>query len=88
MWLEIALILLIVTAVLSLYSKKIVHGILFLAIMACILGVVFYMFNAPYVAVIQVLVYGGAVTVLMMVVLLIAGEVEVFKGGESGREEE
>ena len=88
MWLEIALILLIVTAILSLYSKNIVHGIFFLAIMACILGVIFYMFNAPYVAVIQIFVYGGAVTVLMLVVLLTAREIEIFKGGEGEREEE
>jgi len=88
MWLEIALILLIATAILSLYSKKVVHGVFFLAIMACILGVIFYMFNAPYVAVIQIFVYGGAVTVLMLVVLLIAGEIEIFKGGEGEREEE
>jgi len=58
-------------AILTVELKDLLHTVLSLAAMAISLGALFWILNAPYVAVFQVLVYAGAVVVLFVAAVML-----------------
>ncbi|RLI39699.1 hypothetical protein DRO64_10190 [Candidatus Bathyarchaeota archaeon] len=55
------MILALILAVLTVELKDILYSILSFCGMCIVLGVIFWILNAPYVAVFQMLVYAGAI---------------------------
>jgi len=67
---EITLIaLLIIFAIMAVELKKLVYAVASLGLMSTVLSIIFYVLYAPYVAVINLLVYAGAIIVLFLAVL-------------------
>ncbi|MGQ9542736.1 MAG: NADH-quinone oxidoreductase subunit J family protein [Candidatus Bathyarchaeia archaeon] len=60
-----------VFAMLTVEMKDLLHTIISLACMAISLGAIFWLLNAPYVAVFQILVYAGAVIVLFIAAVML-----------------
>jgi NADH-quinone oxidoreductase subunit J len=58
-------------AILTVELKDLLHTVLSLAAMAISLGALFWILNAPYVAVFQILVYAGAVVVLFVAAVML-----------------
>jgi len=58
-------------AILTVELKDLLHTVLSLAAMAISLGALFWLLNAPYVAVFQILVYAGAVVVLFVAAVML-----------------
>jgi len=54
-------------------SKRIVYGVLLLTVTMVSLSVMFLALEAPFVAVIQVLIYAGAILVLFLLVMMLLG---------------
>lgn len=63
------LALAIVFGVITVELKRLDHAIIAFAIMNIILGVLFYLLYAPWVAVFQWLIYAGAIVVLLLVTI-------------------
>ncbi len=61
----------IASAVFVIFSKEIFHSALYLAIMLLSISVLFVMLSAEFIAVIQVLVYAGAIVVLMLFAIML-----------------
>ncbi|MHA1594465.1 MAG: NADH-quinone oxidoreductase subunit J [Candidatus Baldrarchaeia archaeon] len=59
----------IIFALLSIEAKRLHRAAMAFCIFSVILGIIFYMLAAPYVAVAQLVIYAGAVTVLLLVVI-------------------
>ncbi|MEM2840184.1 MAG: NADH-quinone oxidoreductase subunit J [Candidatus Bathyarchaeia archaeon] len=58
-------------AVLTVEMRDLLHTVISLACMAICLGGVFWLLKAPYVAVFQILVYAGAVIVLLIAAVML-----------------
>ena len=58
--------LLIISSILAIELKDILKAIMAFCIMSITLAIIFYALGAPYVAVFQLLIYAGAVTVLLL----------------------
>ncbi|MEA2090442.1 MAG: NADH-quinone oxidoreductase subunit J [Thermoproteota archaeon] len=70
--LQIALIVLMVLlALLTVELKDMLHAVLCLCGMCISVGALFWLLNAPYVAVFQLLVYAGAVIVLFVATVML-----------------
>jgi NADH-quinone oxidoreductase subunit J len=68
------LILLVATcifAILTVELRDLLHTVISLAAMAVSLGAIFWLLNAPYVAVFQILIYAGAVVVLFIAAVML-----------------
>jgi uncharacterized MnhB-related membrane protein len=63
------IILTIVAAIFAARVKDLNRGIVAFAAMNVLVAIMFYVLGAPYVAVFQLLVYAGAVTVLFLAAL-------------------
>jgi NADH-quinone oxidoreductase subunit J len=57
--------------VLTVESRDLLHTVIALAAMAVSLGSLFWLLNAPYVAVFQILIYAGAVIVLFIAAVML-----------------
>ena len=53
-------------AVMVVASKKLVHNVFWLAVTLITIGAIYLLFKAEFIAMIQVIVYAGAVPVLML----------------------
>ena len=62
-------VLALFTAIISIESKDIVRSILYFLLFNVVVGVIIYLLGAPYVAVFQLLVYAGGVSVLFLATL-------------------
>lgn len=71
------MVLLIISSILAIELDDIVKAIVAFSVMSVFLAMIFYILGAPYVAVFQLLIYAGAVTVL-----LLAAIHTMRKGGE------
>lgn len=60
-----------VFTVLTVESKDLLHTVIALAAMSVSLGALFWLLNAPYVAVFQILIYAGAVVVLFIAAVML-----------------
>ena len=70
--LQIALIIFgILLAILTIELKDMLHSILCFGGMCVTLGLIFWLLNAPYVAVFQLLVYAGAILVLFLATVML-----------------
>jgi NADH-quinone oxidoreductase subunit J len=56
-------------AVISIESKDIVRSILYFLLFNVVIGVIIFLLGAPYVAIFQLLVYAGGVSVLFLATL-------------------
>ncbi len=61
------LALAIIFAVIAVELKRLDHAVISFALMNFILGIIFYLLYAPWVAVFQWLIYAGAIVVLLLV---------------------
>jgi NADH-quinone oxidoreductase subunit J len=60
-----------VFTVLTVESKDLLHTVIAFATMSVSLGALFWLLNAPYVAVFQILIYAGAVVVLFIAAVML-----------------
>jgi NADH-quinone oxidoreductase subunit J len=59
-------VLLLVSALVAVETRDLVRSTVAFSIMAAVLAVIFYLLNAPLVAVFQLAIYAGAITVLFL----------------------
>ncbi len=79
--LYIVLLALIASAILAVSLKNLAYAILSLFILTVLTGIVFYSVNAPFVALVQIAVFSGAIIVLFIFVLIMT------RGGVAVEEE-
>jgi len=58
-------------ALLSIEVKNLFHAVIFFALMCISIGAIFWMLNAPYLAVFQLAVYAGAVVALLLAAVIL-----------------
>lgn len=64
--------IIIFSALLVIHLKKIIHSAMFLGVFLITIGELYLMLNAEFLGVIQILVYAGGVTVVMLFALMLA----------------
>ena len=55
------------------FNRNVVHSALSLLVNFCILAILYFMLNAQFLAVVQILVYAGAIVVLFLFVVMLLG---------------
>jgi len=65
------MILALILAVLTVELEDILYSILSFCGMCIVLGVIFWILNAPYVAVFQMLVYAGAIVAMFIAAVML-----------------
>ncbi len=55
------------------FNKNVVHSALSLLVNFCVLAIIYFMLNAQFLAVVQILVYAGAIVVLFLFVVMLLG---------------
>ena len=75
----ILLAIVIIAAVLAIELRDLIYASIALAILSIALAGVFWILNAPWVALFQLMIYGGAVTVLLISTVALT---ERFETGE------
>ena len=63
----------VVAALAMVFSRNAVHSALFLLLDLCILAVLYVLLNAPFIAAVQIVVYAGAIVVLVLFVIMLLG---------------
>lgn len=61
----------IISAIFVLEAEEIVHSVMFLAAVFVSIAGLYILLNAEYVAVVQILIYAGAVTVLILFAIML-----------------
>jgi len=70
--LQIALIfIMVIFAILTVELRDLLHAVIALCGMSIVIGALFWLLSAPYVAVFQLLVYAGAVIVLFVAAVML-----------------
>jgi NADH-quinone oxidoreductase subunit J len=64
---------LVVSAFGVIFNKNVVHSALALLVNFCALAVLYFMLNAQFLAIVQILVYAGAIVVLFLFVVMLLG---------------
>ena len=67
----------LISALVAVGAPKLMQSVLGLVVMFICIGLIYWIVLAPYVALFHLLVYAGAVTILLVVAVM-------FVGGESG----
>jgi NAD(P)H-quinone oxidoreductase subunit 6 len=62
----ILLAFVIIAAILAIELRDLIYAAIALAVLSIALAAVFWLLNAPWVALFQLMIYGGAVTVLLI----------------------
>ena len=62
----ILLAIVIIAAILAVELRDLIYASIALAVLSIALAAVFWILNAPWVALFQLMIYGGAVTVLLI----------------------
>ena len=62
----ILLAFVIIAAILAIELRDLIYAAIALAVLSICLAAVFWILNAPWVALFQLMIYGGAVTVLLI----------------------
>ncbi len=70
-------LLALVCALLVISSRNAMHALLYLILMLLALGLAFFALGAPFVAVLQVVIYAGAIMVLFVFVVMMLGSAGV-----------
>lgn len=63
----------VVSAIMMLLSENAVHSALFLILVMACIAFLFLMLNAPFLAMVQIVVYAGAIMVLFLFVIMLLG---------------
>ncbi|MBU2559508.1 NADH-quinone oxidoreductase subunit J [archaeon] len=71
------------SAVLVISSKEIFHSALYLAVMLLSIAGLFVMLGAEFIAMVQILVYAGAVVILMIFAIMLTKKEKVEEGAKS-----
>ena len=71
------------SAVLVISSKEIFHSALYLAVMLLAIAGLFVMLGAEFIAAVQILVYAGAVVILMIFAIMLTKKEPVEEGAQS-----
>ena len=67
----------VIFGVIAVESKRLVYAAVSLALMSLSIALIFFLLLAPYVAVLQLLIYAGAITILFLATIsLTRGEEE------------
>jgi NADH:ubiquinone oxidoreductase subunit 6 (subunit J) len=61
----------ILLAIYTIEAKNILHGVIGFAGMCITIGGIFWLLNAPYVSVFQVLIYAGAVVAIFVAAIML-----------------
>ncbi len=61
----------VLLAILSIELKSVLHAVIAFCGMCITIGAIFYVLNAPYVAVFQVLIYAGAVVTIFLAAIML-----------------
>ncbi|NHK29887.1 MAG: NADH-quinone oxidoreductase subunit J [Asgard group archaeon] len=75
----ILLAIVVIAAILAIEFRDLIYASIALAILSIALAGVFWILNAPWVALFQLMIYGGAVTVLLISTVALT---ERFESGE------
>ncbi|NHJ48822.1 MAG: DUF4040 domain-containing protein [Asgard group archaeon] len=75
----ILLIIVVIAAIFAIELRDLIYASIALAILSIALAAVFWILNAPWVALFQLMIYGGAVTVLLISTVALT---ERFESGE------
>ncbi|HML20008.1 MAG TPA: NADH-quinone oxidoreductase subunit J [Aggregatilinea sp.] len=73
----------VVAAAMMLISENAVHSALFLILNFACIAFFFLMLNAPFLAMVQITVYAGAIMVLFLFVIMLLGAERVFPGAQT-----
>lgn len=73
----------VVAAAMMLISENAIHSALFLILNFACIAFFFLMLNAPFLAMVQITVYAGAIMVLFLFVIMLLGAERVFAGGQT-----
>ncbi len=65
--------ILVVSAIAVIFNRNVVHSALALLVNFCTLAAVYFILNAQFLAVVQILVYAGAIVVLFLFVVMLLG---------------
>lgn len=63
----------VVAALMVVFSKNVVHSALALLVNFCTLAAFYFMLNAQFLGIVQILVYAGAIVVLFVFVIMLLG---------------
>ncbi len=63
--------IIIIFAVLTIKTNNMIYAILFFCLLSVSIGGLYFILNAPYVAVFQILIYAGAVVVLLIAAVML-----------------
>ena len=63
-------IITVISGILAIESKDLMHAVFFMGVLLVTLGEIYLLLGAEYIGVVQILVYAGGVTVLMLFTLL------------------
>lgn len=69
----------IIFAFLAVEIKKILYAVISFASMCVTIGAIFWILNAPYVAVFQILIYAGAVVAIFLAAIMLTSKKEEIK---------
>ncbi|WP_323847063.1 NADH-quinone oxidoreductase subunit J [Microbulbifer magnicolonia] len=64
----------IVSTALVIFSRNAVHALLYLIVSLLAVAVIFYQYGAPFAAALEVIVYAGAIMVLMIFVIMMLNQ--------------
>lgn len=63
----------VVAALGVIFNKNVVHSALALLVNFCVLAILYFMLNAQFLAIVQILVYAGAIVVLFLFAVMLLG---------------
>lgn len=73
----------IISTAMVIFSRNAVHALLYLIVSLLAAAVIFYLFGAPFAAVLEVIVYAGAIMVLMVFVIMMLNQGDAAVAQES-----
>ena len=77
--------MILVSALQVLRSREIIHSVMWLGLTFIGISGLFILLNAEYLAIVQILIYAGAITILILfAVMLTRREIMNKEGGEEG----
>jgi NADH-quinone oxidoreductase subunit J len=66
----IAAAIALITTIMAISGRNAIHSLLFLILSLLAVSVIFYLLNAPFIAALEVIIYGGAIMVLFIFVTM------------------
>lgn len=73
----------VLSTIMVVFSRNAVHALLYLIVSLLAAAVIFYLFGAPFAAALEVIVYAGAIMVLMVFVIMMLNQGDAAVAQES-----